>query len=158
MPKLLIHVKEEFETENLQVRRDGVDQDQKGKKALKLFRSIDTKKIGVEVVSTNKDAEASFVFNRSGMKKKGAICEIDIRDDGNGLSCSIDATFEVTLRSGVAPLLKKPGKKLDLRLRGVTGNDGVWSGFFARVAGGDFEQTARNWKTTFPKIREFSIK
>jgi len=158
VPKLLIHVKEKFETEKLQVRKDGVDQDQVGKKAIKLFRSIDAMKVGVEVVSTNKDAEMSFVFNQSGMKKKGAICEIEIRDDGNGLSCTIDAKFEVTLRSGVAPLLKKPGKKLDLRLRGVTGNDGVWSGFFARVAGGDLEQTAKNWKTTFPKIREFSIK
>jgi hypothetical protein len=70
------------------------------------------------------------------------------------------AEFSITLRRGADGMLKDLGDALDLRLRGVIGKGGLYArgGFTAPVAGGDFEQKTVNWKESFPKITDYTIK
>lgn len=127
------------------------------RKASSLLKKIPTSELSFELVSTNKDIQASFIFKPNN-GKKGFSFEVAQKNGFPGLSAKIIGIFTVTLRAGVDKMLKREGKNLDLRLRGIAWKGGAYNGFMAYVDGSDHEQSSKNWKNTFPKIAKFQVK
>jgi len=124
-----------------------------------MISRLEADDIGFEIVSANANAEMSIPVSRK-EGKKGSILNVSISPDGPGLSLTCKGEFSITLRRGADSMLKDLGNALDLRLRGVIGKGGLYArgGFTAPVAGGDFEQKTVNWKESFPKITDYTIK
>jgi hypothetical protein len=128
-----------------------------GKAGALFFKKIPYDELCFEVVSTNEDAEASFPFFLSN-GKKGAIFDVALSKEGTSLDVKISGEFSVDLRAGVGKVLQACGSDLDLRVRGVMWKGGSYNGFMASVTGGDFEQERDDWRSSFPRIADFSVK
>ncbi len=163
MPKLWIKVKESFNTGPLYVRNNktGKTPALVGKKAMKLLSEADPLQLGFEVIWFDEDGDGlTFPFAKSG-GIKGAILDVKLNPELNGLKITIDGEFQVKLRSGAAPYLQKCGANLDLRISGATYKGGFWAGFTANVKKGAKEivdpYAAEN-KDLLPRILEASLK
>lgn len=159
MAKLSIKVSMTIDTGPLVVRNDAksMNENINGKKLEAMLAGADQDKIGFEVAAADDGCFMTFVFNRPSGKKGSAI-EVAAKPDKSGLVGKIEGQFEVKLRSGVAPLLEKYGKDLDLRVTSITLNDGSWSGFNAYPAGVDGLKMMDYFFTILPKVTEFSVK
>jgi len=105
-----------------------------GLKLLSIFQKTNSETLGVEVVMVNEDHEITFVFDKSCGGSESTLKVIAI-PDGSGLIAEISGAYEVKLRKGVAPVLKKYGDNLDLRIRAITSNGGEWRGFISYLVG-----------------------
>ena len=159
MPKLIVNLKNQFATKAMLVHDEKTFEDTfiTGAKAIKLFTSIPKEELQFEIVSTNENCGASFIFD-AGTGKKGSIFEVLQNDKGTEMNVRIEGEFSVSLRSGVAGVIKGAGKDLDLRIRGVAWKGGAYNGFMAFVKDSDHEQEKNNWQATFPKVTGFTIK
>jgi hypothetical protein len=106
----------------------------RGAELLRIFSNTKPETLGVEVVMVNEDHEIVFIFD-VGCGKKGSSLNVLAVSDGSGLKADITGAYEVKLRKGVAPVLKKYGDELDLRIRAITSNGGEWSGFISYTSG-----------------------
>jgi hypothetical protein len=129
----------------------------KGKNLETMLAEADPDKIGFGVAAADEGCFVTFVFNRP-CGKKGSVIEVAAKSDKSGLTGKIEGQFEVKLRSGVAPLLEKYGKDLDLRVTSITLNDGSWSGFDAYPLGIDGLKSMDVYFASLPKVTEFAVK
>jgi hypothetical protein len=132
-----------------------------GKKARACFTAVDPANLGIEVISTNKNAKFSFSFLQKDMENNGVFV-VKLNSDASGLEAQIEGSFEINqLRPGVAPKLAKLGKALDLRIRGIVDDsyygfkDGPYRGFIAYIKDSDYEQKTSKWRNTVPKVAAF---
>ena len=157
MAKLYVEVDLTFETEPLLVDEDFSEVQLDYDAGHTKFNSVDPEELEFEVVCANPDAEMSFLF-RPKNGNKGSIFNVKYNPEAPGLLVEFKGNYSVTLRSGADTLLKKYEDTLDLRLRAVTWKGGAYMGFAAILRGGDYEQQSDNWRETFPKITNYSLK
>lgn len=159
MAKLNLTLDVELVTDALRIQRDFEEAILSRQEAEEMLSRLPPEDIGVEIVSTNADAEMSIPISRK-EGKKGAVLEVAISTEGPGLSVTCKGDFSVALRRGADSILKDLGDALDLRLRAVVGKGGMYArgGFTAPIKGSDFEQETPDWKYKLPIISHHTIK
>lgn len=127
-----------------------------GNRLQAMLAGADPGKLGFEVAAADDESFITFVFNRpSG--RKGSVIEVAAKSDNSGLIGRIEGQFEIKIRPGAAPSLKKYGRDLDLRVTSITFNDGFWNGFNAYPTGVDGLSRLDNYFQTLVKVSDFSV-
>lgn len=127
-----------------------------GNRLQAMLAGADPGKVGFEVAAADGESFITFIFNRpSG--RKGSVIELVANSNNSGLIGRIEGQFEIKIRPGAAPSLKKHGCDLDLRVTSITLNDGFWNGFNAYPTGVDGLSRLDNFFHALAKVSDFSV-
>ena len=118
----------------------------------KYFKSIDTDKLALYVVSFNPADEydsVGFEFPTSSVKK-GGVFDAELLPDCSGMSVRINGQLEVTLRAGAKDYVT-PARPL--LVKGLSYRGGSYTGFMSYL-NGQTEDNVASWD----QIKTYSVK
>jgi hypothetical protein len=125
-----------------------------------LCEKMDKSKLGLLVGATSDEYQVDFLFYPK-CKGKASILTIDARGDGKGFEVKAKGEFmSQPLKAGVVKYLEPVMNQLDLRLKAVIYDGGMYSGadgLTSWMEGGDYEEITESWARTFPLVSEWKF-
>jgi len=160
MAKLLVNLNSTFKTDRPTIYEDFMDVVVDRDRFMEQYSKMDPAKLGLSIASTNEGHQVDILFYPK-TKSKAATLKIEPRQDGTGFEVSAVGEFtSPTLKAGVIKYLEPVINELDLRIKAVVYEGGLYSGadgLTSWVEGGDYEETSEKWAESFPSPLEWKI-
>jgi len=158
MAKLIVNLDLSFATDRSLIREDYCAKPVEGLEFFKQCEAMDKNKLGILIGSTNEEYQVDFLFYPKGASKSASL-RITARADMKGFDVNCCGEFASPgLRAGVTKFLEPVMDSLDLRIKGVIYDGGMYSGengLTSWLEGGDYEETTDNWAKTFPRVEQW---
>jgi hypothetical protein len=158
MAKLIVDLNLNFKTDRSLITEDFSAKTIEGLEFGKRCEAMDRSKLGILIGATNEEHQVDFLFYPKGASKLSRL-SIAERVDMKGFNVSACGEFASPgLRAGVTKFLEPIMDSLDLRIKGIVYDGGMYSGEYGLtswVEGGDYEETTDNWAKTFPFVEHW---
>lgn len=158
MAKLIVNLDICFRTDRSLITEDYCARAVEGLDFVRQCDAMDRTKLGILIGATNEEQQVDFLFYPKGASKT-AVLNITERADRKGFDVTCSGEFASPgLRAGVTKMLEPVMDSLDLRIKGVVYDGGMYSGengLTSWLEGGDYEETTDNWAKTFPRVEQW---
>jgi len=158
MAKLIVNLDLSFTTDRSLITEDYCAKQLEGLEFTKQCEAMDRAKLGILIGSTNDEHQVDFLFYPKAASKS-AVLRITERADMKGFNVTCCGEFASPgLRAGVTKFLEPVMDSLDLRIKGVVYDGGMYSGengLTSWLEGGDYEETTDNWPKSFLHVEQW---
>lgn len=158
MAKLIVNLDISFTTDRSLITEDCCAKPVEGLDFAKQCDAMDRTRLGILIGATNEEHQVDFLFYPKGASKS-AMLNITERADIKGFDVTCNGEFTSPgLRAGVTKMLEPVMDSLDLRIKGVVYDGGMYSGengLTSWLEGGDYEETTGDWAKTFPRVEHW---
>jgi hypothetical protein len=158
MAKLVVNLDISFTTDRSLITEDYCANLVEGLEFAKQCEAMDRTKLGLLIGATNDEHQVDFLFYPKGASKSATLSILE-RTDLKGFDVVCCGEFSSPgLRAGVTKFLEPVLDSLDLRIKGVIYDGGMYSGvngLTSWLEGGDYEETTDNWAKTFPRVEQW---